>query len=1209
MKCPEIKADEAARQQALDATGLLDTAPDAEFDAVTALAAAHLGVPICLVSLVDRDRQWFKSRHGLDAPQTPRDVSFCGHVVADGMALVVEDAASDARFADNPLVTGPPHVRAYAGIPLTTEAGFTLGTLCAIDHTPRVFSDGDIEFLRRAAGLVRDGIRRRTLERLKEAELRATLDAANVAVLFVDEAGMVAWTTRRAARSLGLDDRTGGESVAFATLFADPEPVREAVRAALRAKRSGHNLTVETAGPPQDRRRLRLDVDPHDGTGPVVFARCRIEDPAHTDDRDARLRRYSALFDASPELLATLDGRGHLDHLNPSWVRVLGWTPEELRARPLKLFAHPEDAAKLEAMLDQPASAIRQVPAATCRLRTRDGRYRLVAPSVSDAEGSLGFSARDVTVQVAVEERIGFKSQLNKELSELQRAFIENAGAGAQWWERALALLIRITRSEYGFIGAIHEDERGRFLRTHAITNIAWDEATHRLYEESRVAGMEFRNLDTLFGRVIAEGRTLVSNDVASDPRAHGRPAGHPPLRHFLGLACGEGRQMVGMVGLANRPSGYDPEIVADLESAGVVLAAVIHQSEADARRVRVEARLQGIVDSTLDVIATIDRRGDVVSVNPAIRAVFGYEPEECIGRNVAMLMAPSDRGRHDDRLARHLETGDAGVVGERNEILGRRKDGQEVNIELTVWTNAADPGRSFNWLMRDVTARVRTERRLRESAAQLSNALTLAKAGHWELDLEANLLTFNDEFYRIFATTAAQMGGYRLSPAQYAARFVHPDEAGIVQEEIAKAVASTDSSYARDIEHRFVDANGQVGHLAVGIRGTRESDGAMRRLYGVVQDVTARREREEERERMLEQSRAARALAERVAELDRARESSSLLTECVTFLQRAISAPEGVDLISRYVARMYPDANVAVYSMIPETDELLLHTERRRFGDARSPETMEPTDCWALRSRDVYALYDGGSHVPCRHCAPHAKGVFLCAPITGAERTIGLVTVAFAHDQLHDDAPDGNGRVMREVSRFETMAQSLSGAMSTIVLRESLQRLALIDELTGLPNRRAFMSSATRIAARARRTRETIVVAMFDVDHFKAINDTFGHDEGDRVLRRLAEIATVTFRQEDLIGRLGGEEFGIVLVGAEDGVRKRLEVFRAAIERASILRDRPVTVSIGYTIATPEEPLPIDVLLKGADAALYDAKNCGRNSVMPGQVQAPAPA
>ncbi len=126
---------------------MLDTDADPRFDAIAKLVATILEVPIALISLVDRDRQWFKARHGLAATETSRDVSFCGHVVADTSPLVVRDAYADDRFSDNPLVTGNLHIRFYAGYPLRTVNGHVLGTLCAIDHVPRELSASQSEAL------------------------------------------------------------------------------------------------------------------------------------------------------------------------------------------------------------------------------------------------------------------------------------------------------------------------------------------------------------------------------------------------------------------------------------------------------------------------------------------------------------------------------------------------------------------------------------------------------------------------------------------------------------------------------------------------------------------------------------------------------------------------------------------------------------------------------------------------------------------------------------------------------------------------------------------------------------------------------------------------------------------------------------------------------------------------------------------------------
>jgi GAF domain-containing protein len=155
-----IPPDDAERLAALWRTGLHDSTPAAALQRVVQSVAQLLQVPMALVSLVDEHRQWFLARCGLDATETPRDVSFCGHVVAQRSALAVGDARLDARFAGNPLVTGAPHIRAYLGEPIRDEAGHVLGTLCALDCEPRAFTDAQREILRRYARAVEQLIRR-----------------------------------------------------------------------------------------------------------------------------------------------------------------------------------------------------------------------------------------------------------------------------------------------------------------------------------------------------------------------------------------------------------------------------------------------------------------------------------------------------------------------------------------------------------------------------------------------------------------------------------------------------------------------------------------------------------------------------------------------------------------------------------------------------------------------------------------------------------------------------------------------------------------------------------------------------------------------------------------------------------------------------------------------------------------------------------------
>lgn len=200
-----IAADERGRLAELARYRILDTAPEQVFDDTVTLARSLFGVSTSLVSLVDDERQWFKARAGLDACETGRDVAFCTYAILGDGVMVVPDARADARFSANPLVTGAPFIRFYAGAPLRTPAGHTIGTLCIFDPEPRPEGLGalDRRHLALLARIVVERLdaRRVQLERETEAQaLRQAADRLSAAATALDgEAGTLAALARNGA--------------------------------------------------------------------------------------------------------------------------------------------------------------------------------------------------------------------------------------------------------------------------------------------------------------------------------------------------------------------------------------------------------------------------------------------------------------------------------------------------------------------------------------------------------------------------------------------------------------------------------------------------------------------------------------------------------------------------------------------------------------------------------------------------------------------------------------------------------------------------------------------------------------------------------------------------------------------------------------------------------------------------------------------------
>jgi PAS domain S-box-containing protein len=294
-------------------------------------------------------------------------------------------------------------------------------------------------------------------------------------------------------------------------------------------------------------------------------------------------------------------------------------------------------------------------------------------------------------------------------------------------FEELLSNLLILTKSEYGFIGEIrHRQNNIPYLKTHAITNIAWNEETRKFYEDNIENGLEFDNLNTLFGKVITTGEPVISNDPYHDPRRGGLPEGHPPLNAFLGLPFYQSNRLIGMVGIANRKGGYDEQMIHYLQPFLATCANIIEAYRVNKQRLQIENALRdsesknrAILKTMIGSIIVIDSKGIVEFFNPAAEEIFGYSADDIIGHNVNRLMPEPYNNEHDTYLNNYLTTGQRKVIGIGREVVAKRKDGSLFPIELAV--NEMKEGDELKFVGRiiDMTERKAAEQALIKAKEQ----------------------------------------------------------------------------------------------------------------------------------------------------------------------------------------------------------------------------------------------------------------------------------------------------------------------------------------------------------------------------------------------------------------------------------------------------------------------------------------------------------
>jgi PAS domain S-box-containing protein len=416
---------------------------------------------------------------------------------------------------------------------------------------------------------------------------------------------------------------------------------------------------------------------------------------------------------------------------NPALAELFGARSiEELADVDVRtLYADPEARQHMIARVDEGAA----ISEDEIELKRLDGIriwVRISSRGVLDEAGNVRFYegvVEDVTARRATNAELVRTNTLLDALTLMQNHYIAGVDPGLLF-DQLLEDLLETTNSEYGFIAQMLHDEVGSaFLRTYAMSDISWNEATRRMFAENGPRGMEFHNLETLFGRAVTDKAAIVSNDPLHDPRRSGRPDGHPPLDSFLGVPILKGDEVLGMIALANRPGGYDEALVDDMQPLVATVGSMIAAIRTDAARQAAEERERGreqlyraVVEYATEAVVAFRDDGTIEAVNPAAARMTGYNAAEMVGRNISELLP-------EDRLEEYLATGERALEeGATAELLALDRYGNEIPVELSFGRTEFGAEPITTAIVRNVSERKAIEaamRQAKEAAERTSRA------------------------------------------------------------------------------------------------------------------------------------------------------------------------------------------------------------------------------------------------------------------------------------------------------------------------------------------------------------------------------------------------------------------------------------------------------------------------------------------------------
>ncbi|HEY6339662.1 MAG TPA: diguanylate cyclase [Candidatus Sulfotelmatobacter sp.] len=465
----------------------------------------------------------------------------------------------------------------------------------------------------------------------------------------------------------------------------------------------------------------------------------------------------------------------------------------------------------------------------------------------------------------------------------------------------------------------------------------------------------------------------------------------------------------------------------------------------------------------------------------------------------------------------------------------------------------------------------------------------------------------FNRRWFEYTGLTTEQSQGSGWTVA------IHPDDLAPC---LAKWKAALQTGQPYDVEYRFRrGADGCYRWFLGRANPIRDDEGEIVKWFGTCTDIEDQKQNqqileEQIKERTAELAEANTRLQEEMWERDSARreldqQNERMLREVTERSQRATMLARMGELLQSCANR--DEVFAAALGFAPKIFSLgrgaiaLLNPARDlaevigAWSECQLPASVfEPNSCWALRTGHPHLVIAGDTTAPCGHAAG-VKNTYLCVPILAQGEALGIV-----HFQATNEVPT---LADSELSFKTTFAGQVGLSIANIRLREALRAQSVRDPLTGLYNRRYLEETLEREIRRAVRAEQSLGILVLDLDHFKKVNDTYGHDAGDTVLREAGAFLTKSVRVEDTVCRFGGEEFVVVLPTASaEAARARAERIRSKLRELPVLHQGHslgrITVSIGVA-ELPVNGTSAADLLAAADAALYRAKRNGRDQVV----------